>query len=106
MCERMQQSDVGIAARIRNMHPAITSFPNIEVVVDNQVLLNQMSAIKGRIRNTLVKRLHNDEITLNIRLAEAEEVTKVLSKKELFEELTSTNPVIERLRELMDLEIS
>ena len=106
MCQRMPQQMAGIAARMRNMRPRITEFPHIEATVDNQILLDQMNRIKGRIRSTLAKDLGNDGITLELKLAESNEVTKVLSRKEIFEELSTKNPAIEKLRGLLDLELA
>ena len=69
MCNRMPQKMVGLASRMKNMQPRIANFPDIEVLVDNQMLLDQVNEIKGRIRVTLAKALHNGGITLSLRLA-------------------------------------
>jgi len=108
MCRRMQVADneVAIAARMLNMAPMITDYPHVSVSVDNQLLLQQMNAISGRIRNTLVHYLHNKDITFTVRLAEAQEVTQVYSKKERFETLATKNPAIGKLQSLLDLELS
>ena len=106
MCQRMPQQMAGISARMRNMKPTIVDYPHIEVIVDNKILLDQMNSIQGRIRNTLAKFLHNDDITLKLRLANVDEATKVLSRKELFEVISKKNPAIEKLRGLLDLEFA
>ena len=106
MCQRMPQQMAGIAARMRNMRPHITDYPHILAVVDNQILLDQMNAIRGRIRSTLALALHNDDITLDLQMAQDNEVTKVLSRKELFEEISTKNPAISKLRGLLDLELA
>ena len=106
MCNRMPQEMTGLAARMKNMIPRITTLPHVEVVVDNDLILDEISKIKGKIRLTLVRNLHNDDIQLNIRLAEGGEVRKVLTKRELFEEMKQKNPSIEKLCELLSLELS
>jgi len=106
MCRRMPQSMAGISARMRNLTPKITDFPNIEIVVDNDNLLNQMKNIRGKIRSTLVLGLHNNQININMRLAEAHEVKKVLTRKEHFDEMRKQNPSIEKLRAQLDLELA
>lgn len=106
MCRRMPQQMAGISARMLNMKPVITQYPNVEVTVDNQMLLNQMNSIRGRIRSTLANDLHNNDLTLTLRLAKSEEVKRVLSKKELFEAIVKKNPAIEKLRGLLDLEFT
>ena len=106
MCNRMPQQMTGIAARMKNMAPVITSFPDIEVVVDNQILLDDIMKIKGRIRNTLVLALKNSAITLNIRLAKPEEIKPILTNKERFDELKRENKAFEKLSEMLKLEIN
>ena len=69
MCNRMPQQMTAMATRMKNMTPVITEFPHIEVVIDNEILLDQMKTIQKRIRNTLVTNLHNNDITLHLRLA-------------------------------------
>ena len=106
MCNRMPQQMVGMASRLKNVVPKITNYPAIEVIFDNQILLNQVENIKGRIRVTLANSLHNAALTLDFRLAEAEEFTKMLSKREVFDEIRKANPAIEKLRSLLDLEMA
>ncbi|MBO1363493.1 DNA polymerase III subunit gamma/tau [Prevotella sp. A2931] len=106
MCNRMPQQMVGMASRLKNAIPKITEYPAIEVVFDNNILLNQVEKIKGRIRVTLANALHNAALTLDFRLAQGEEIKKILSKREVFEEIRTQNPAIERLRSLLDLELA
>lgn len=105
MCSRMPQQMAGLAARMKNVKPVITSLPDIEIVVENKILLDEIIKIKGRIRNTLSIALHNTGITLNIRLAKPEEIKKILSPREMFEAMRAGSPAIERLRKELDLEI-
>ena len=106
MCNRMPQKMIAMASRMKNMHPQILDFPQIEVVVDNKLLLDEMSGIKGRIRATLAKELHNGNITLEFRLAKMEEVGKILTRREIFDEVRKENPAIEKLRSLLDLNLA
>ena len=93
MCNRMPQKMVGLASRMKNMQPRIANFPDIEVLVDNQILLDQVNEIKGRIRVTLAKALHNGGVTLTLRLAEAEEISRRKTKKEVYDELMQQKEV-------------
>lgn len=106
MCNRMPQQMTGIAARMKNMTPTIKEFPHIEVVVDNEILLEDMNKIKGRIRNTLIKALRNSSITLTLRLAKPEEIKRIPTNRERFDELKNTNKAFEKLSEILGLEVS
>ena len=93
MCNRMPQKMIALASRMKNVKPHISNFPEIEIVVDNQILLDQINKIKGRIRVTLAKALHNGSVNLTLRLAEAEEISRKLTKKEVFDELMKQKEV-------------
>ena len=99
MCIRMQniRDFVGLAQRLKMLTPKITNYPEVEIVIDNPILLDEINNIKNRIRVTLMKGLHNDALTINYRLAKPEEVGKILSKREIFEELLKNNPSLQLL---------
>lgn len=105
MCNRMPQSMTGIAARMKNMEPKITSFPDIEVVVDNKILLDDMQKIRGRIRNTLALALKNSAISLNLRLAKPEEIKRIPTNRERFDELKNENKAFAKLSQMLGLEL-
>lgn len=105
MCSRMPQQLTGLSVRIKNLQPKITEFPNVEVVVDNQLLLDDITKIKSKILATLVKDLKNDDITLSLRKAKEEEVGRVLTRREQYMELTKKNKAVAKLQELLSLEL-
>ena len=87
MCNRMPSQMTGLAQRMKNIQPTILSYPNIEILVDNKLLLDQLGAIKGRIRASLAASLHNGSITVNLRLAKQNEIKPVLTKKQIFDKM-------------------
>ena len=101
MCMRMQAVNefFGLSQRLKMLTPHITEYPNIEVVIDNPILLDEISKIKNRIKSTLVQGLRNSTIVINYRVAEQAEIGKILSKKEIFEEMRKKNPAIDKLME-------
>lgn len=106
MCNRMPQKFSGIAARMKNMQPQITQMPQVEVVVDNELIMEQMQIIRGSIVNTMKLYLHNNAITLTMRLAERQERARTLTRREQYEEMSKSNPSLEKLRALLDLELA
>ena len=106
MCNRMPDTMVGTAKRMKNLTPVITEFPDVEVVIDNKMLLEDVQKIKNRIRNTLVKALHNDDLQLSLRLAKPEEIKRILSPKELYSKLCKENEAIDKLGSMLDLEFA
>ena len=106
MCNRMPQKLSAIATRMKNMNPVITEFPAVEVLVDNQIAMEQMEDIKGSIVNTLKLYLHNNAITLHMRVAEHDEKERILTRREQYELMEKENPSIAKLRELLSLELA
>ena len=106
MCNRMPQKFSGIATRMKNMNPVITDFPAVEVVVDNDLIKQEIEEIIKSIAKTLQIYLHNNQISLNIRIAEQKEVAKILSRKEQYEEMAQKYPAVLQLQQAFDLELA
>ena len=83
--------------RLRNLTPHITQYPEVEVVADNQILLEEMQQIRLRLQKTMRNSLHNNNITLSLRAAESHEVRRYYSPRELLDQLRQSNPAVETL---------
>jgi len=102
----MPQQLTALAARMKNMKPVITTFPEVEVDVDNKIMLEQIENIKGSILKTLKHYLHNNAITFTPKLVEHHEQVKILSRREQFEEITKQYPAVQMLKEILDLDLA
>ncbi len=76
------------------------------IEVDNQILLNQIADIKQRINATLAKELHNGNIKINLRLAEAGEIKQIMSKRDVFDLLKKDNESFSKLCEKLELDLT
>ena len=106
MCNRMPKNFVGLASRLKNLVPRITTYPDFEVVVDNNILLEQISQIRGKIRATMRQTLNHKSIEFSVRLANQDELRKAFTKREIFDELRKRNPAFEKLRVNLGLELA
>ena len=108
MCKRMQSIDKlkGLATRMRNIIPSITTYPHVEIVAENDILQREIEDIKKRIRITLANELHNADITISIRLAKQEEIKPLLRPNELFDKIKKENPAIAKLSEVLLLDLA
>ena len=106
MCNRMPPDMKALAARMRNIIPTIKKYPQIEIEVDNEFLLSEINAIKGRIKVTLANALHNAAIDISLQLTKREDLGKVLTRKEMFDEFAKKNPSIQKLRDALGLELA
>ena len=106
MCNRMESANMGgMAKRLKNIVPSITVYPNIELVVENEMLRKELNDIKKRLEVTMAKHLHNGNITLSIRLAEQTEKRKILTPKENFEEMLESSKAFKLLADKLKLEL-
>lgn len=106
MCNRMPPEMKALAARMRNIIPTMKKYPQIEIEVDNEFLLSEINAIKGRIKVTLANALHNAAIDISLQLTKREDLGKVLTRKEMFDEFAKKNPSIHKLRDALGLELA
>lgn len=106
MCNRMEIVNMGgMAKRLKNIVPSIAVYPNIELVVENEMLRKELNDIKKRLEVTMAKHLHNGNITLSVRLAEQTEKRKILTPKENFEEMLECSKPFRILAEKLNLEL-
>jgi len=106
MCLRMPQQYTGIAARMKNMKPTITQYPAVAVTADSEFTRNDLMRIAGSIVATLKLYLGNPSITLTVNMAQQTEHVKALSRAEIFKQMAKENPTLEKLREMLDLELA
>ena len=106
MCNRMPQKLSGIATRMKNMNPTITDFPAIEIMVDNDLIKQEIEEIKGSITKTLQIYLHNNQLHIEVIVSEQQEMPKILSRREQYEEMAENNPAVAKLQQALDLELA
>ena len=106
MCNRMESANMGgMAKRLKNIIPSITVYPNIELVVENDMFRKELLDIRKRLEVTMAKYLHNGNITISVRLAEQTEKRKILTPKESYEEMLEYSKAFRLLAEKLKLEL-
>ena len=103
MCSRMPERMQALSQRMKNITPTISEYPAILVLADNNIQLNEMLAIKSRIRATLAKELRNGQIEVEIRLAKHEEIKRMLTPRESLSKLLETNHPVKKLIDTLGL---
>ncbi|MCD8305172.1 MAG: DNA polymerase III subunit gamma/tau [Prevotella sp.] len=108
LCQKMllTPETKGLAARIKNLRPTITNFPNAEIVIENSLFLDELAKYKSQLQTALKQQLSNQSLTLQLRLAEPEEIKPLLSKPEIAAQMRKSNPAMELLFNNFNLEIS
>ena len=95
MLKRFPDNLKGLGTRLRNITPHITTYPQIEFVFDNELLLQQAEKYKARIKVTLAQELKNGQIELDWRVAESQ----------LFDKLKEQNGALSKLCQALQLDI-
>lgn len=91
---------------IQQCKPVLGTDYRIILAVYNSSQEEIMTNERIRIVNYLRKTLHNGNIDLEIRIYEAGESTKMLTKKELFIQMIGHNPNLKKLTKEFNLELS
>lgn len=106
MCNRMALTqNVSLSHRLRNVIPVITEYPAIEVVVENDLLRDELMTVRRRLEVTMAKELHNGNVKLDIRLAEAGERQAMLTPKQTIDKLLEESEAFNKLFTGLQLEL-
>ena len=105
MVQRMPQERRAMAMRMQTMRPRLTSDTVFEVVAGNAQVMQYMLNLKASILEKLRVELHNSQLDMHVRIADAQEVQLKLSKPALMEKLCKDNPVVKKMFETFKLEI-
>lgn len=103
--ERMPIERRAMAMRMRNMTPKLINETSFEITANNpqigQYLLNMRESILQELRTAL----NNSNIQMLVRVAKAQEVQYITSKTALYQKMVEGNSNIQRLTEILKLEI-
>lgn len=107
MCNRMSQNQqyVGIAQRMKNLIPTITTFPTVGITVESEMFRDEINTLRKRLELTLAQYLHNGGITIDIQVAAPTERKKMMLPKEAFEDMVKEYDVLSFLKKELSLEL-
>lgn len=102
----LPKKDTAMAGNMKNMNPKMLDATTFEIVVDNSMAEKDMLDIKPQIENHLRTKLHNDLITMQVRISEQGEMIKAYSKTDQWQLIQQKNASLQKLKDLLDLELS
>lgn len=94
------------AARMKNMKPQLGENFMVEVLVENDLVKEIFENMKSEMTSYLCEKLENSQLTLKFRTMKRAELKKVYSKKEQFEVMQSSCPALNKLKEVLGLELT
>ena len=106
LCDDIGSQDIANAGRMKSLDVHISDFPKVEVVIANQLLENYIMGKKQWIEQFLSQRLKNDDVKLELRLAESNELSgRGMTRAEIFAELVKESKAMALLQEKFQLEL-
>lgn len=96
----------GIMMRMKNSPAKLISDTAFEMVVDNEIVAKDMTAMIPEIQNYLRRQLHNSKITMNVRVSEPQEIVRAYGRVERFQMMAQKNPELLKLKETFGLELN
>ena len=105
MCIVIPAQIRSITSQQKKNTPEKADYTNIEVLVESRIMLEEINAIKSRIRATLIKELQNGNITLNIRLAKEEEIKPRMTPRNVLDNMKKEFPAIGKLVQTLGLDL-
>lgn len=103
MCNRMPKKYVALAQRMKNIDPVITDYPLVEAMADNTFLANEIIEIKPRIEKTLQIALGCPDLKLSVRVAEAKEIKRMPTRREMLDHLRANHHAVGKLIDNLQL---
>ena len=103
---KLPKEESANAARMMNISPKLLNDTTFEIGVDNEMVAKYMTQLMPSIEKHLRESLHNRKITMTIRTLEVNEIVRAYSQVERFKLMNEKNPKLQKLKELLGLELS
>ena len=103
MCERMDRNQLGLATRLKNVVPRLEEGWNIVLPLPNEELAQKVRSVEKRIRKTMEMALHNNAVTLTLKIDAQAYDGKILSDSDYLNKLAETYPLFRKMCEQLQL---
>lgn len=101
----MPKEQVAIAKRMQNMHLTLLNDTTFEVVVDNDIVAKEFTAMIPDIQEYLRNRLKNKKVTMTVRTSAATEKVRAYGRVERFQMMVQKNQALLQLKDEFGLEL-
>ena len=89
-----------------NIAPKLLNDTIFEILVDNEMVEKYMHQLLPNIQAYLRDKLHNQKITMTVRVSKENEVIRAYSQAERFVLMSKRNPKLMKLKEVFGLELN
>ena len=102
----LPKEESAMAGRLLNIRPVLNDSLAITVSIDNRMVASDIAGMRSRIEEFLRRQLQNSKLSLNIVVEETQPTHRIYSRVEQFQILEQRNPVLHKLKEALDLDLS
>lgn len=102
----LPKEESAMAGRLLNIRPVLDDSLAVTVSIDNRMVASDIAGMRSRIEAFLRRQLQNSKLSLNIVVAESQPTHRIYSRVEQFQILEQRNPVLRKLKEALDLDLS
>ncbi len=103
--ERMPVERQAMKMRMKGMRPKLIDVNTFEIVANNTQIGQYLLNLQDSILESMSKALCNTKIKMSVRIAKAYEIQHITSKPALYKKMVERNKNLQRLAELLGLEI-
>lgn len=93
------------AMRMQNLRPSLLKDATFEVVVDNEMIAKDFTAMIPNLQTYLGSRLKNSQVQMRVRISEAMENVRAFGRVEKFQMMAQKNSALLQLKEVFGLEL-
>ena len=104
--QKLPQEQNAMAGRLKNMQPHVTQNWQVEVTLDNEFVLENMTRLRPSLTAYLREQLANDAIQLVYHVAAKDAQHRPYSQKEKLQDMLSRSPELAELCRNLQLELA
>ena len=102
---RLPMEQKAIAMRMQNIRATLLNDTTFEVVIDNELVAKDFTALIPELQTYLRERLRNRKVKMTVRVSEATENIRAFSRVEKFQMMAQKNSALLQLKEEFGLEL-
>ena len=102
----LPKEESAMAGRLLNIRPVLNDSLAVTISIDNRMVASDIAGMRSRIEEFLRRQLQNSKLSLNIVVEETQPTHRIYSRVEQFQILEQRNPVLHKLKEALDLDLS
>ena len=103
--QTLPKEESAMAGRLMNIRPQLTAESTFTVTIDNKIVMQELRTMQSRIEAYLRHQMQNNRISMQVVLEDTQATHRIYSRVEQYQILEQRNPILKKLKELLDLDL-